>query len=199
MSNLLSEMGSVYLVRHGETVRSGTFCGSSNPPLSHHGRAQAATAAMRLGRFPIDLIYVSPQRRAKETATIIHRNLNVPHTTHANLKEIHFGVWEGLRFEAIQKKWPTLARRWAQDPTTVRIPGAETLGSLRRRIRRFLKMNRNDFMSHNVLVVAHGGTISAMVLELLEFPDQDFPKFIQPTGSIRMIRGRTLRWIHPPC
>jgi broad specificity phosphatase PhoE len=189
MPNLLSKKGSLFLVRHGETRLTGAFCGTSNPSLSRRGRAQAASAAKRLDRFPIELCYVSPQRRAKETATIIRRHLKIPQATHADLKEIHFGAWEGLRFEAIEKKWPSLARRWAQDPTKVRIPGAETLGSLRQRIKRFLRQNRDAFLKRNILVVAHGGTLSAIVLELLGLPDRKFPDHIQPPGSLRVIRG----------
>jgi len=136
---------------------------------------------------------VSPQRRAKETAAIIRRARRVPQTTQASLKELHFGLWEGLRFEAIEKKWPRLAQRWAKDPTKIRIPGAETLLALRQRVKRFLKQNQNTFMTHNVLVVAHGGTLSAIVLELLRLPLREFPKHIQPPGSVRRIQGNKIR------
>jgi broad specificity phosphatase PhoE len=193
MPNPSSEARSVFLVRHGETRLTGTFCGSSNPSLSNRGRAQAAFAARRLSKFPIAMSFVSPQRRAKETAAIIRRALTVPQTTRASLKEFHFGVWEGLRFEAVEKKWPQLARRWAKDPTKIRIPGAETFRTLRQRIRRFLKQNRNTFLTRNVLVVAHGGPLSAIALELLSLPLREFPNHIQPPGSVRMIQGNKIR------
>ena len=186
-------MNSIFLVRHGETRLTGTFCGSSDPTLSSSGRAQAVSAARRLAQFPIGVSFVSPQRRAKETAAIIRRSLHVPQMTQVSLHELHFGVWEGLRFKAIEKKWPRLARRWAEDPTKVRIPGAETFGSLRRRIKRFLEKNRSTFLKRNVLVIAHGGTLSAIVLELLKLPLREFPKHIQPPGSIRMIEGNKIK------
>jgi len=183
----------LFLVRHGETRLSGTFCGSSNPPLNAHGRAQAAAAARCLSRFSFDYAYISPLRRVQETAAIIRHRSNVSLVTRLALREIHFGIWEGRSFQEIDKKSPGLSRRWLQDPTTVRIPQAESFASLRRRTRRFLSVITPRMVRENVLVVAHGGTNSAIILQLLGLPDTEFRKQIQPLASVRMIDGRKMK------
>src|SRR5262245_50092836 len=126
----------LFLVRHGETRLSGTYCGSLNPPLNARGRAQARTAARILSRYPIHRCYASPLRRAQETAIILQRQIKQPIRTRASLREIHFGLWEGLRFQDLKKRWPDLARRWAVDPMTVRMPQGESFASLQRRVKR---------------------------------------------------------------
>jgi broad specificity phosphatase PhoE len=189
--------GMLLLVRHGETRLTGTYCGSTSPSLSRRGIAQARSAARLLAQYPIDRCYFSPLLRAKQTAAIIHRRIPVVFTRHSSLREIHFGDWEGLRFQDIKRKWPALARRWVQHPSSVRIPRAETVGSLRKRIKRFLGLLGRRFSNRNVLIVAHGGSLSTIVLERLKLPNKEFMKYIQPPGSIRMIQGRTVKWIRP--
>jgi broad specificity phosphatase PhoE len=180
---------SIFLVRHGETRLSGTFCGSGNPPLTGRGRKQASAAARILARYPIDICYASPLLRVKQTAAIIQRRLKIPVLTRYSLRELHFGAWEGFRFEEIHTRWPALAREWSKDPMKVRIPSAEPFSSLRRRIKRFFSTVR----SKNVLIVAHGGSLAALVLDLLRLPLREFPNQIQPTGSVRMIEGKRIR------
>jgi len=178
-----------YLVRHGETSLSGTFCGSSNPGLTARGRDQGRSASRILSRFPIDIGYFSPLLRTRQTAQILRLRLNVPLVSRLSLREISFGAWEGLRFEDIEEKWPRLAKLWARDPMKVRIPRAESFPSLRSRIKRFLATIKKE----NVLVVAHGGTLSAVGLELLGLPNTEFPNYVPPIGSVRVIQDRKMR------
>jgi len=191
--------GAIFLVRHGESALSGSFCGSTDPPLTSRGRMQAQRAARRLSRFSIDVFYSSPLLRALQTALVIERQAGVSPTTRSSLREIHFGAWEGMRFEEIRDKWPRLAERWAKDPMTARIPGAEPFASLRRRIKRFLWSTRIRFLERNVLIVAHGGPLSAITLALLGLPDRDLFRHIPPLGSVQVIRGQNRKRIHPIC
>jgi len=190
----------LFFMRHGRTKLTGTFCGSLNPPLNRRGKADIQAAARALSKYPVDLCYFSPQRRAKETATMVCRRLRHVHQiSEPLLKEIDFGAWEGLRFSDVETKWPSLAQAWAKDPMKVRIPGAESFPSLRRRVRRFLKKAKKLLHSQNVLIVAHGGTLAAIMMELLKRPNREYPEHIQPPGSVRKMDGRTLRWVYRPC
>jgi broad specificity phosphatase PhoE len=184
-----------FLVRHGETRLTGTFCGSTNPPLTQRGITQGSTVAQHLRKFPIDVCYSSPLLRAKQMAQIATERLAIPLITNPLLKEVHFGAWEGLRFTDIEKKWPKLAKRWAHNPLTARIPCAEPHASLRKRIKRFLESLRKQFPNPHVLIVAHGGPLSAIVLELLGRPDKEFANHIQPPGSVRLIEEGRMRVI----
>ena len=191
---------SMYLMRHGRTRLHGTFSGSINPSLSARGRAQAALSARAISAFPIQRIYSSPQRRAVQTARIVRRRLpKALLTTNSLLKEIRFGVWEGLRFPEVERKWPALAKAWAKNPLKVKIPKGESFTSLRRRVKRFLAENKNDFKSGDILIVAHGGTLSAIAMELLKRPSREYPYHLQPTASIRKISGRMVSWVFKPC
>ena len=56
-----------------------------------------------------------------------------------------------------------------------------------------------ELQEHQVLIVAHGGPLSVIALELLGLPDKAFSRHIPPAGSIQIVRGRTVKTIHPPC
>ena len=57
----------LYLVRHAEPTLAGRFIGRTDPPLSEAGRAQAAS----LATLRVDHVFVSPLRRAQETAEFV--------------------------------------------------------------------------------------------------------------------------------
>jgi len=62
------------LIRHGLPVRVENTDGApADPPLSVEGRDQAERVARWLADEPIDALYTSPLRRAKETAAPLER------------------------------------------------------------------------------------------------------------------------------
>jgi len=178
----------LYLVRHGATRLSGRFCGVSNPPLNADGRAQARTARRALSRAAITMCYCSPSLRARQTARLVWPD--GPIRVCAGLRELNFGAWEGLRFSEIETRWPARAKAWARHPLRARIPNGETMASLRQRIRRFLRTIKPG----NALIVAHGGSLAALIVELLKRPGRELPGYIPPRGSVqRFSEGRLRR------
>jgi broad specificity phosphatase PhoE len=88
----------LYLVRHGQTeanVRH-QLAGHTDVPLDPLGQSQARQVGDRMRSETLQAIITSPLQRALHTAEAIgvHHNL-VPHEDH-RLKEMHFGVAEGL-------------------------------------------------------------------------------------------------------
>ncbi len=68
-----------YFVRHGETTLDAEHTRQGeNGALSENGRRQAERTGRYLKHFPIKSIIASPYERARETAGIINRHLNVP-------------------------------------------------------------------------------------------------------------------------
>ena len=61
-------MGSLYLVRHGETEwnRTGRIQGQSDVPLNERGRRQIGTLAKRLDGFDFSAAYSSDLSRTSE-------------------------------------------------------------------------------------------------------------------------------------
>ena len=100
-----------YIFRHGETelnakkVWQGT---SANPDLNSRGREQAAELGKKIQSYGITAIYSSPFLRARCTADIVNKQLQVPIEIEDNLHECCFGDAEGHTMDEIDAKWPEL-------------------------------------------------------------------------------------------
>ena len=80
-----------YFVRHGQTdwnKINQTLCAQDNIQLNTTGLIQATNVARLLQNISIKEIYSSPLMRAKQTAEIINKNINVPLKFHENLASI---------------------------------------------------------------------------------------------------------------
>src|SRR5262249_13158475 len=78
----------IVLLRHGEPDWTPARLSVLDAPLTHRGRVQAEVAAAALGERAFNAIYVSPLRRAQETAEPLAKATGVQPTTLDGLAEI---------------------------------------------------------------------------------------------------------------
>ncbi|MFJ9737659.1 histidine phosphatase family protein [Streptomyces sp. NPDC101166] len=100
-------MGDLFLVRHGETAwsRSGRHTGSTDVPLTEHGREEARRLAPMIRSHRIGAAFVSPAQRARETAELIGLGPHEPRVD-ADLREWDYGGYEGITTVEIQRERP---------------------------------------------------------------------------------------------
>lgn len=96
-------MAELVLVRHGETEwsRTGKHTGTTDLPLTDHGRRQAAVLGAELGDRDFALVLASPRRRAQETADLAGLD---DRSTDPDLAEWDYGGYEGLTSNEIAEK-----------------------------------------------------------------------------------------------
>lgn len=196
-------MGHWYLVRHGETDWNLTerIQGQVDTPLNATGRRQVSHLARRLEDIPVDAIYSSDLARTHETAQRIAAGRDIEIATDPDLREFSFGEWEGLTSEEIEARQPgAMAERISAGNEAFAAPGGENTWQVLERVRGFCDRTaeRHD-PSDDILVVAHGGSIRALAVALLDLAVTDFWRFRIHCASLAIIRnhsdGRTLvRW-----
>ena len=171
------------LVRHAEpdeAVR-GRCYGSLDVELSPRGRAQAASVARSLEDVEIAAIFSSPRTRALETAAALQREVVIVE----DLREINFGALEGLTYADAEARYPDVYRVWMERPTAVRFPDGESYPQLRDRVRAAAAVIRRAHTS--ALIIAHGGTVRALVAEALNMNDRDIFRIAVDHASITVI------------
>jgi broad specificity phosphatase PhoE len=148
----------ILLVRHGETDWNleRRVQGHSDRELNERGRTQARALADELEHEPLDAIYSSDLARAYETARIVAERKGMAVTATRDLREKHFGSWEGLTDEEIFRRFPQARNSPWGDGETTRALSERVLGALRR-----IAETHPD---GHVLVVAHGGPVRAALL-----------------------------------
>lgn len=174
------------LVRHGETG-SLKYNGVTDAPLNQKGRLQAELIKRRVEKEPISKIYTSDLSRALETARIINLPHGVDLEISADLREINFGLWEGLSFSEISSCHKEQFGRWMKEAIDFRFPEGETLGEVRQRVIGVLTRIRAENSGENIAMVGHGGPIKIILCEALSLGLSNFWKISLDQGSISVV------------
>ncbi len=159
------------LMRHGQTTynATGRMQGHLDTELSGVGYSQARAAADLLEGKGITAIVSSDLIRARETAEIIARGLGLEVTVDKRLRETHLGEWQGMTSAEVDEQFPGARALWRHDPTWAP-PQGESRVDVANRARPVideLMQKHPQWDEGAVLVVAHGGAISALTCHLL--------------------------------
>jgi alpha-ribazole phosphatase len=189
-------MRMLLLARHGQSVANAgrRFQGAQDVPLSELGWRQAAAlgAALRGGRLAH--VYASPLERARLTAETVVAELGVPLTIVDDLRELSLGEWEGCTVDEIRARPGDPYARWVRDPVQHLPPGGEPLPAVQERALRAIDAIAAAHPDgHEVLVVAHGGVISACLAHWLGLPLSSIWRLTVGNGSLsRIVPPRVL-------
>jgi alpha-ribazole phosphatase len=158
-------MTRLLLIRHGSTEwnAEGRYQGQTNTPLNDDGREQASRLAERLRSEDIDALYTSDLQRARQTAEMIVVHHGLKPQPEPRLREISFGAWEGKTFEEIQEHNPESLADWYDDPLHGSPPRGETLQHVIERTGAAYDAIVEQHAEETVAVVAHGGTLRALL------------------------------------
>lgn len=138
-------------------------------PLTKTGEWQCRVAGRWLGQtFPfqaIDAIIYSPYLRTVESTRQVIDELGYkPHKLQIDerIREIEFGILDGLTPEGIRQKFPEeVARRQREGKYWYRPPGGESRPDVRLRVHSFLDALIRDYRHKTVLVVCHSVIVQA--------------------------------------
>ena len=174
------------LLRHGEpdwTPGGGTSV--ADAALTARGRLQAEAAAARLADAGIDSIYVSPLRRARETAEPLARATGIAPVVVDGLAEIGIAL-AGLTQTEVDTYFRQATRRRLGEHWSG-WPGGESFREFHARVtgtladllaRHAIGRQREDEFTvwtlpprqHRIAIVAHGGTNAVALTHLLDVP-----------------------------
>ena len=151
-------MKKLYYVRHGQSTYNALkrYAGSLDVELSELGKEQAKQVGETLKNHSIDVIVVSPQIRAQQTAKIINQNLDLPMETENDLREICVGLYEGLTREEVASKYPERWKQGASRSFTTAVHDGESAQEVQDRVFEALDRISEKHKDKHVLVVAHG-------------------------------------------
>lgn len=160
---------SLYLLRHGETTASaaGGFCGTSDPDLTPEGLQMAEDFGQSYQDHPWQAVYVSPLRRARQTAGPLCQAAGLEMRLRPGLAEVDFGLWEGKSSDWARQEHAADYLRWTADAGWNRPTGGERGIDVARRALAVLDEIQRDHDSGDVLVVSHKATLRILICALL--------------------------------
>ena len=155
------------LIRHGETgwsVRK-KYCSFSDIELNEKGLRQAQRLHKKLSMEKVHSVYSSDMKRTVGFAKIVFEGMDVEVFT--GLREMNFGIFEGLTYEIIMKQYAHIYQKWMNNPLSFTIPEGEGLKAAAKRVRKALREILSKNPDKTVAVFTHGGPIKILLCDIL--------------------------------
>lgn len=182
------------VIRHGETVSNAEqrFSGHLDVDLTDKGIWQAGQLFHQLKDCPIDAVYCSDLKRAIHTAEIVMGSRNIPFYIDPQFREIHFGDWEGLKWEEINSgQEEGNSNHWWSQPDEP-FPGGESLSDLKQRVKialeKVIKEQLQEDKDKTVAIICHGG-VSRMIIGIaLDIPMKKVWHIRQQSTALNIVK-----------
>lgn len=151
-------------VRHGPTHEK-TFVGWRDVPADLSDIEQVARLNAHL---PQEALLISSDLiRCVATADVVEHatRRRLPH--HADLREMHFGVWDGMHFSDVAARDPELSRAYWETPGDVQAPEGESWNQTAARVHGVVDAMNAAHPEAHIIAVAHFGVILTQVQRAL--------------------------------
>lgn len=193
-------MHKLVLLRHGESIwnKENIFTGWVDIGLTDFGKEQAKKAGLLLKEkgFVFDMAFTSVLKRSTETLDIILQEMGIADILVEKaweLNERHYGALQGINRDTVIEKFGleqfTIWRRGykgrppACAKATAGEPASESLEDVFLRVVPYWqeKIAPAILQKKNVLIVAHGNSLRALIKMLENISDKDIEKLEVPT------------------
>ena len=166
---LTREVTLLLLLRHAESEwnAAGLWQGWADPPLSPAGETHATGAGRLLRSHGFTAAESSDLRRARRTAELVSAAIGLPDPVGItpDLREYDVGDWSGLTRAEIERRWPGGIDDWRHNRLAA-TPGGESRQAFLLRVVAAVTRIGSADPSGPVLVITHGGVISALARSL---------------------------------
>lgn len=182
-------MPKLILVRHGQSEWNlqNRFTGWVDVDLTKQGEDEARDAGKNLKGFQIDYLFTSVLKRAIRTSELILEELGIneiPTQRDEALNERHYGDLQGQNKQEIGEKYGQEQLHIWRRSYDVAPPNGESLLDTRERVLPYYKEHIEPLLKQgkNVLVVAHGNSLRALVMYLENISKEEIASLNIPTG-----------------
>ena len=199
-------MNNLILLRHGQSQWNleNRFTGWEDVPLTEQGIAEAKVAGllMKKNKVHIDVIFSSVLQRATKTAELAIKEMNLEQfwshgqllmTKDQSLNERDYGDLVGLNKEETANKYGKEQVRIWRRSYDVSPPGGESLENVVTRVKpyfiNFIEPKISE--AQNVLIVAHGNSLRATMIQVGLYKAEEISKIEIPTGRPFVITYET--------
>jgi probable phosphoglycerate mutase len=158
----------LYLCRHGQSQYNadGKLQGQLENDLTHLGQQQATLLANKAQQWNINRIVSSPLGRAKQTAEICARILDLTVEVQSGFEERHYGEWQGCLLHQLPS-FERFQQRCYSEPKFIPCDGVESTEYVRTRMAKQLRLlNQTQSQKHstgNILLISHGDAINCLL------------------------------------
>ena len=138
--------------------------------------------------FPWQRVICSPLQRCRLFAEQLSSRRNIPLGVFEELREIHFGDWEGVLRVEVQRTHGTQLSTFWRDPVAGAPPNGEPYLEFHERVATCLQQLLAQHAGEHLLVVSHGAVMRVIMCELLDLPYQSISRISVPYACMTRFR-----------
>lgn len=183
-------MSQLVLIRHGQSEWNleNRFTGWIDIPLSEQGEEEARKAGEKIKGFKFDKVYTSVLQRAIKTYEIAAETAgfnNLPIEKDKALNERMYGDLQGLNKDDTRKKFGAEQVHIWRRSYDIAPPNGESLKDTAERVLPYWHSHIEPDLKagKNILVVAHGNSLRALIMHLDKLTGDEVVKLEIPTGE----------------
>ena len=188
------------LIRHAHSEANAAGILSGRLPdvhLSEKGLAQSEKLSLRLGKFPIGSLRISPMERCFETispwinSVLLPSNPKFAPIIDQELTEVDYGSWSGRKLAVLSrnKMWKTVQ----ESPSRMYFPGGEGIAQMQSRAMKSVHEAVSSKVKGSVVIVSHGDVIKSIVASALGMHLDEFQRIVIDPASISILDFSTTK------
>lgn len=179
----------IYIARHGETDynRLNIIQGSRDIELNEAGHLQAKNLASCFKNIPIDVIYGSNLIRSIQTAGYVAKVKNMKILTCNDLREMNFGIYEGLNYHDVKSDFDKLKVQWANGQLDKSCKNGESPKQVFSRADSCCQKIFSENKGKSILMVIHGRLIRILFTEWFGWDLRQMNQFSTPNVSFSLL------------
>jgi alpha-ribazole phosphatase/probable phosphoglycerate mutase len=186
----MNRVSRAYLIRHGQVEGYEEFpiYGHTDADLTEIGVLQMEQMAQRLRLLDIKAVYCSDLKRCSTGARLIASYHEASLHILPELREMHFGDWEGMTLSIIRERFPQELEKRQSDLIGYEIPGGgESISRFSDRITSVFEQILEEQKGNDFVAVVHGGVNRILLCKALGL---DLPRMFnihQDYGCLNII------------
>lgn len=159
----------IWIVRHTETTGNieKRLTGRKDYEVTENGRKLVDLLTQELGNIKFDKIYSSPSTRAIETVELLATKNKLPIEKLDGLAEMYFGIYDGWKWEEVNKVQPEIKEQQQSINEIYGIPEQETMEEVAERMYKTILQIANANIGKNILISSHGVAIEAFLRKIV--------------------------------
>ena len=180
----------IYIVRHTQTIGNieHRLTGRCDYEITNQGIDYIEKLTNSLKNVKFDVAYSSTSKRTSKTIEKLTEINKIPIIELDDLCEMYFGIYDGMKWEDVNKINPQIKERQNQINIIDGIPEQEVTNDVALRMKKVITKIAKGNLGKTVLICSHGVAIEAFLRTVSKVPFTDLrEEYSQKNTSINIV------------
>lgn len=162
----------LYIIRHTQTIGNieHRLTGRCDYEVTEEGNKYIDKITDRLKNIKFHIAYSSTSKRTYRTIEKLAKLNNLEIKEEENLCEMYFGIYDGMKWDEVDKVNPKIKKLHIETNQIIEIPEQETIEQVSERVYKIMLKIANDNIGKNILICSHGVAIEAFLRQISRTP-----------------------------